>query len=49
MTARHAFDRDTYAEDIAALRRRNWTWDRIARHLGMSLATLKRIRQETSR
>lgn len=49
MSGRPAYDRETYAEDIAALRRRQWTWDRIANHLGLSLRTLHRIRQETSR
>lgn len=42
-----AYDRDTYAEDITALRARGWTWHRIARELGLSLSTLHRIRKET--
>lgn len=49
MSGRPAYDRETYAEDIAALRARRWTWDRIARHLGLDRKTLYRIRQETSR
>lgn len=49
MTGRPAYDRETYAEDIASLRRRGLTWTAVAADLGLSLATVKRIRQETGR
>lgn len=49
MSGRPAYDRETYAEDIAALRRRGLSWPAIATELGISRATLSRIRQETSR
>lgn len=43
MSGRPAFERESYRQDINSLRRRGWTDDRIARHLGMSRATLYRI------
>lgn len=43
MAGRKAYDRDTYLEDVRALRRRGLTWARIARELGLSLSTLHRI------
>lgn len=44
-----AYDRDTYLQDVKLLRQRGWTWDRIARHLGMSVRTLHRIKREASK
>lgn len=43
MTGRPAYDRSSYRQDIRVLRSRGWTDDRIARHLGISRATLYRI------
>ena len=45
VAGRKAYDRDSYLADVQALRSRGWTWARIARHLGISLATLHRIRR----
>lgn len=43
MAGRKAYDRDSYRQDALALRRRGWTWERIARELQLSLRTLHRI------
>lgn len=43
MAGRKAYDRQTYLEDVRTLRARGWTWQRIARELGLSLSTLYRI------
>ena len=43
MAGRKAYDRDSYLADIRTLRRRGWTWRRIADELGLSLSTLHRI------
>lgn len=49
MSGVKAYDRGSYVEDITALRRRGWTWERIASELGLSVRTLHRIRQEGSK
>lgn len=46
MAGRPAYDRETYAEDIESLRARGLTWGLIATELGISRATVHRIRQE---
>lgn len=43
MAGKPAYHRPSYKQDIRNLRARGWTWDRIARHLGMSRMTLWRI------
>lgn len=43
MAGRKAYDRDSYLADIRTLRRRGWTWQRIADQLGLSVSTLHRI------
>lgn len=45
MAGRPAYDRDTYLEDIKALRARGWTYDAIASELGISRMTIWRIEQ----
>lgn len=45
MAGRPAYDRDTYLEDIKALRARGFTYDAIARELGISRMTIWRIEQ----
>ena len=40
-----AYDRATYLEDIRRLRQRGLTWAEVADALGISLATLHRIRK----
>lgn len=49
MSGRPAYDRVTYAEDIAALRRRGLSWAQVAAELGISRDTLWRIRTEQQR
>lgn len=49
MSARPAYDRDSYLEDIKALRGRGWSHAAIASELGMSRATVFRILQEGRR
>lgn len=44
MSGRPAYDRDTYAEDIETLRGRGLPWSQVAADLGISRATLYRIR-----
>lgn len=46
MSGRPAYDRETYREDIASLRGRRLSWAEVARELGISRATLYRIRGE---
>lgn len=43
MAGRKAYDRDSYLADVRVLRGRGWTWQRIARHLGVSVRTLHRM------
>lgn len=43
MTGRPAYDRETYAEDIKALRTRGLTIRDVARQLGISQSTAYRI------
>jgi AraC-like DNA-binding protein len=43
VAGRKAYDRASYLTDVRVLRRRGWTWDRIAKHLGVSKRTLHRM------
>lgn len=45
MAGRKAYDRDSYRTDALTLKRRHpdWTMERIARELGVSVRTLHRI------
>lgn len=43
MAGRKAYDRDSYLQDVRTLRARGWTWQRISRHLGVSVSTLHRM------
>lgn len=44
MAGRKAYDRASYLADVKALAARGWTDERIARHLGISVRTLYRIK-----
>lgn len=43
MAGRKAYDRQSYLHDVRTLRSRGWTWERISRHLGVSVRTLHRM------
>ena len=49
MSGRPAYDRETYLEDIRALRARGLSWDDVAADLGISRATVFRIVSEGGR
>lgn len=47
MSGRPAYDRESYREDIAAMRARRMSWAEVASHLGISRATLYRIKGDS--